>query len=194
VGERQPFRQVINRGLCIRQVLLGEHQGRFLGGDLLLCGDSYTQTGQCKHRHFVRGAGVVDAKNLIFEGAFATGVTVGLDIKAGCDDLMLKNCVIRGGSANTELLIGITIEATNDRITIDGCEFFEFTTGDATAAILTEGAFTNLEIRNCTFKGDWSVACLDLNAAAVTASPASPPIPPSATPPISWPHSAVRPF
>jgi hypothetical protein len=108
-------------------------------------------------------------ENLVFEGAFATGVTVGLDIKTGCDDLMLKNCVIRGGSANTELLIGITIEATNDRITIDGCEFHEFMTGDATAAILTEGAFTNLTIRNCSFKGDWSIACLDLDAAAVAA-------------------------
>ena len=30
-------------------------------------------------------------ENLIFEGTFATGVTVGLDIKTGCDDLMLKN-------------------------------------------------------------------------------------------------------
>ena len=109
-------------------------------------------------------------ENLIFEGTFATGVTAGLDIKTGCDDLMLKNCTIRGTSTNHELLKGITIEATNDRITIDGCEFFEFMTGDATAAIFTEGAFTNLTIQNCTFKGDWSVSCIDADAAAVTAN------------------------
>jgi hypothetical protein len=109
-------------------------------------------------------------ENLIFEGTFATGVTVGLDIKTGCDDLTLKNCTIRGTAAANELLKGITIEATNDRITIDGCEFFEFMTGDATAAIFTEGAFTNLTIQNCTFKGDWSVACIDADAAAVTAN------------------------
>jgi hypothetical protein len=82
---------------------------------------------------------------------------------------MLKNCTIRGTSTTKELLKGITIEAINDRITIDGCEFFEFATGDATAAIVTEGAFTNLVIKNCTFQGDWSDACLDMDAAAVTA-------------------------
>ena len=108
-------------------------------------------------------------ENLIFEGTFATGVTVGLDIKTGCDDLMLKNCVIRGTAAANELLKGITIEATNDRITIDGCEFFEYAGGDASAAIHTEGAFTNLVIQNCDFRGDWSVAVLDLDATAVTA-------------------------
>jgi hypothetical protein len=108
-------------------------------------------------------------ENIIFQGTFTNGVTAGLDIKTGCDDLTLKNCVIRGTSATKELLIGITIEATNDRITIDGCEFHEFMTGDATAAIKTEGAFTNLTIQNCSFKGDWSVACIDGDAAAVTA-------------------------
>lgn len=108
-------------------------------------------------------------ENLIFVGAFATGVTVGLDIKTGCDDLYLKNCVIRAGSSNLELLKGVTIEATNDRITFDGCEFFEFEGGDATAAIFTEGAFTHLTVKNCTFQGDWSAACIDADAAAVTA-------------------------
>jgi len=108
-------------------------------------------------------------ENLIFEGAFATGVTVGLDIKTGCDDLMIKDCVIRGGSANTELLKGVTIEATNNRITFDGCYFYEFTGGDATASVFTEGAFTNLQFKDCLWRGDWSTAVLDLDAAAVTA-------------------------
>ena len=108
-------------------------------------------------------------ENIIFEGAFATGVAVGLDIKTGCDDLYFKNCVIRAGAVTTELLKGVSIEATNNRITFDGCTFFEFATGDATAAIHTEGAFTNLRIINCEFRGDWSVAVLDMDAAAVTA-------------------------
>ena len=67
------------------------------------------------------------------------------------------------------MLIGVSIEATNNRITFDGCTFFEFATGDATSAILTEGAFTNLIIQNCDFRGDWSTAVLDCDAAAVTA-------------------------
>lgn len=108
-------------------------------------------------------------ENLIFEGTFTDGVAAGLDIKTGCDDLYLKNCVVRGSAATKELLKGITIEATNDRITIDGCEFFEYATGDATAAIFAEGAFTNLVIQNCDFRGDWSTAVLDLDAVAVTA-------------------------
>ena len=109
-------------------------------------------------------------QNIIFEGTYTGGVTVGLDIKTGCDDLMLKHCVIRGTASTKELLKGVTIEATNDRITFDGCEFYEFATGDATAAIFTEGAFSNLRIQNCFFHGDWSTAVLDLDAAAVTAN------------------------
>ena len=30
-------------------------------------------------------------ENIIFEGTFTNGVTAGLDIKTGCDDLMIKN-------------------------------------------------------------------------------------------------------
>jgi hypothetical protein len=108
-------------------------------------------------------------ENLIFEGTFTDGVAVGLDIKTGCDDLMIKNCTIRATATTKELLKGVTIEATNDRITFDGCEFFEFEGGDATAAIFTEGAVTHLTIKGCTFQGDWSVACIDADAAAVTA-------------------------
>jgi pectate lyase len=108
-------------------------------------------------------------ENLIFEGTFTNGVTAGLDIKTGCDDLMIKNCTIRATASTKELLKGVTIEATNDRITFDGCEFFEFEGGDATAAIFTEGAFTHLTVKNCTFQGDWSAACIDADAAAVTA-------------------------
>jgi hypothetical protein len=108
-------------------------------------------------------------ENIIFEGAFATGVTAGVDVKTGCDDLTFKNCTFRGSAAANELLKAVTIEATNDRISFIGCDFFEFATGDATAAIFTEGAFTNLLIDGCTFTGDWSIAAIDANAAAVTA-------------------------
>ncbi len=107
-------------------------------------------------------------ENLIFEGTFTGGTVVGLDIKTGCDDLYLKDCVIRGTSAAKELLEGMTIEATNDRITLDGCEFYEFA-GDATVAIITEGAFTNLRLIGCSFIGTWATAILDLDAAASTA-------------------------
>ena len=107
-------------------------------------------------------------ENLIFEGTFTGGVVVGLDIKTGCDDLMIKGCAIRGTSTTKELLQGVTIEATNDRITFEGCDFYEYA-GDATVAIITEGAFTNLRLIRCNFTGTWATAILDLDAAASTA-------------------------
>lgn len=107
-------------------------------------------------------------ENLRFKGSIAD-LVVGLDIKTGCDNLTIKNCMIGGAAAATEMLKGVTIEATNDHITFDGCYFKEPAGGDATCAIFTEGAFTNLLIQNCVFWGDWSTATLDLDAAAVTA-------------------------
>lgn len=107
-------------------------------------------------------------ENIQFLGTIAD-LVVGLDIKTGCDNLTFKNCEIGGTSSALDMLIGVTIEATNDRIKFDGCLFKEPSGGAATAAIFTEGAFTNLLIENCTFWGDWSTATLDLDAAAVTA-------------------------
>ena len=106
-------------------------------------------------------------ENLRFKGSIAD-LVVGLDIKTGCDDLTIRNCEIGGAAAATEMLQHVTIEATNDRITFDGCYFKEPIGGDATACITTEGAFTNLLIKNCLFWGDWSTAVLDLDATAVT--------------------------
>jgi len=106
-------------------------------------------------------------ENLRFKGSIAD-LVVGLDIKTGCDDLTIKNCEIGGAASSTEMLKHVTIEATNDRITFDGCYFKEPIGGDATTCIFTEGAFTNLLIQNCLFWGDWSTAVLDLDAAAVT--------------------------
>ena len=106
-------------------------------------------------------------ENIRFMGNVAD-LVVGVDVKTGCDDLVFKNCEFGGTTAAKEMLIAVTIEATNDRITFDGCYFKEPTGGDATAAIYTEGAFTNLLIKDCLFWGDWSTATLDLDAAAVT--------------------------
>jgi len=106
-------------------------------------------------------------ENLIFEGTIDTGVVIGVDVKTGCDDLTFKSCVFRGTTTAMELLIAVNIAATNDRITFDGCEFIEHV-GTASAAIVTEGAFTNMVVKNCYFNGTWSAATLDLDAAAVT--------------------------
>ncbi len=106
-------------------------------------------------------------ENIIFEGTFASGVAVGLDVKTGCDDLMFKDCVIRGTTTDKELLVGVSIEATNDRITFDGCFFYEFA-GTATSALVCEGAYTNLRIIDTEFVGTWSAGAIDCETTAVT--------------------------
>ena len=106
-------------------------------------------------------------ENLIFEGTIATGVVMAIDVQTAADDLTFKDCVFRGTTTDMELLIAVNITATNDRITFDGCEFIELV-GTASAAIVTEGAFTNMIVKDCYFNGTWSAATLDLDAAAVT--------------------------
>lgn len=106
-------------------------------------------------------------ENIIFESTFTGGVAEGLDIKTGCDDLMIKDCVIRGTGTTEEFLVGVTIEGTNDRITFDGCLFYEFA-GDATSALVCEGAYTNLEILRTKFIGTWSAGAIDCETTAVT--------------------------
>jgi len=110
----------------------------------------------------------IEIENIQFLGGIAD-LAVGLDIKTGCDNLTLKNCEIGGTSSGVDMLIGVSIEATNDRITFDHCLFKEPAGGEATAAIFAEGAFSNLLIESCTFWGDWKTATLDLDAAAITA-------------------------
>ena len=107
-------------------------------------------------------------ENIQFLGTIAD-LAVGLNVATGCDNLTFKNCEIGGTSSAVDMLIGVSIAATNDRITFDGCLFKEPAGGEATAAIFTAGAFSNLLIENCKFWGDWKTATLDLDAAAVTA-------------------------
>jgi len=107
-------------------------------------------------------------ENIQFLGTIAD-LAVGLNVATGCDNLTFKNCEIGGTSSAVDMLIGVSIAATNDRITFDGCLFKEPAGGEATAAIFTAGAFSNLLIQNCTFWGDWKTATLNLDAAAVTA-------------------------
>jgi len=103
-------------------------------------------------------------ENIIFAGTFTNGVAKAVDIKSGADDTTIKNCVFRASLATQELLIAINLEATISRVNIIGCEFYEVTGGDATGAITTEGAVTDLRIVDCFFSGDWSAATLDLDA------------------------------
>ena len=109
----------------------------------------------------------IHIENIIIEGTFTNGVAAALDVKAGADDLTVKNCVFRGTAATKELLKAVTIEAATARTSFIGCEFRETIGGDATAAIFAEGIITDLVVKDCLFLGDWSAACLELDAGVV---------------------------
>lgn len=112
---------------------------------------------------FAVGANSVWVENLLFVADFTNGVTAGVDIDDAHTDVTFKNCEWRAGAATKEFLIGVTIAASAVRPTFIGCYFKELA-GDATAAITTEGACTDLTVRDCFFHGTWSAAVLDLDA------------------------------
>lgn len=120
---------------------------------------------------FAVGASSVWCENLLFVANFTNGVTAGVDIDDAHTDVMFKNCEWRATAATKEFLIGVTIAASAARVTFDGCYFKELA-GDATAAITTEGACTDLTVKNCLFHGTWSAAVLDIDAGtAVVVTP-----------------------
>ena len=107
-------------------------------------------------------------ENLIFVAGFTNGLTQFVDVKTASDDLVFKNCEWRELLNTQEFLVAVTIEATQSRITFDGCRFKSIIGGDSLAAIKTEGAITDLVVKNCSFNGDWLDAVIDADATAIT--------------------------
>ena len=107
-------------------------------------------------------------ENLLFVAGFTNGITQFVDVKTASHDLMFKNCEWRETLNTQEFLKAVTIEATNNRITFDGCRFRSIVGGDSPSAIFVEGAALDLRVLNCTFNGDWLDAVIDGDAAAIT--------------------------
>jgi len=110
----------------------------------------------------------VTIKNLQFVGTKTGGATVGIDIKTGSDYVTIEGCKFYETANTLELLTAITAEDKTDYLTIRNCDFLNLAGGDNVAALLTEGDEHDfLVVEGCTFIGDWTNACLDLNAAAI---------------------------
>ncbi len=107
-------------------------------------------------------------ENLLVIGTKTGGVTKPFDVKTGADDLTLKDIGFRETANTLELLEVINIEATINRVTIDGANFKGVIGGDALACIKTEGAIVDLIIENCRANGDWLNSVCDLDASAIT--------------------------
>lgn len=120
---------------------------------------------------FAVGASNLWFENILFVANFTNGVTEGVDIDDAHTDVMFKNCEWRATSATKEFLVAVTIATGAIRITFDGC-YFQEGAGDATAAIASEGALTDLTVKNCLFHGTYSTAVIDIDAgSAVVVTP-----------------------
>jgi hypothetical protein len=110
----------------------------------------------------------VTVRNLQFVSSKTGGTTVAIDIKTGSDYVTIEDCKFYETANTLELLTAITAEDKTDYITIRNCEFLNLAGGDNVAALLTEADEHDfLVVDGCTFIGDWTNACLDLNAAAI---------------------------
>jgi hypothetical protein len=110
----------------------------------------------------------VTVKNLQFVGTKTGGTTVGIDIKTGSDYVTIEDCKFYETANTLELLTVITAEDKTDYLTIRNCEFLNLAGGDNLSALATEGDEHDfLVVEGCKFIGDWTNACLDLDADAI---------------------------
>lgn len=109
----------------------------------------------------------VTVKNLQFVGAKTGGTTVGIDIKTGSNYVTIDSCKFYETANTKELLTCITAEDETDYLTIRNCEFLNLAGGDNLSALITEDDSDWLRVEGCTFFGDWTNACLDLDAGSI---------------------------
>jgi hypothetical protein len=115
----------------------------------------------------IRAANVT-FKNFIIVSGLAD-VAAGITVANAVDGTLIENVEFRdGGAANLELVLGVSISANSDDVTIRGCEFVNTAAGDNNAAIFSVGATIRLKIYDNHFNGDWDNAVIDLDASAST--------------------------
>jgi hypothetical protein len=115
----------------------------------------------------IRAANVT-IKNFIIVSGLAD-VAAGISVANSVDGTIIENVEFRdGGAANLELVLGVTLSANADDVTIRGCQFYNTNAGDNNAAIFTTGATARLKVHDNFFRGDWDNAVMDFDAAAST--------------------------
>ncbi|MCK5018609.1 MAG: hypothetical protein KAS32_16230, partial [Candidatus Peribacteraceae bacterium] len=115
----------------------------------------------------VSGANDVEIKNLIFVSDLAD-VAAAITVDAAADGVLIENCSFRDGGSSKELVIGVSVAANADDVTIRGCRFNGTDTADNASAIKLVGASIRTQIYDNVFRGDWETAAIDgVTAAAV---------------------------
>lgn len=106
----------------------------------------------------------VTIKNIRVVSALAN-VAEGIDVEATANGFWLEDCDIRdGGTAILELVIGVTLAAECDDVTILNCEFHTVASGGCASAIMPVAGNDRLRIEGCHMFGTWSAACIDMDA------------------------------
>lgn len=101
--------------------------------------------------------------------ASVQNVKAGIIAGAAADGLIVDNCIIRdGGTAITELLVGIQVTAACDGCKFLDNEFYTFPGGACNSAIKLVGESVKTVIAGNVFHGDWAVAAIDGSTAATT--------------------------
>ena len=118
--------------------------------------------------HIVGSNPNITLANLLFISDYTGGITSTITASANNYGLTIENCEFRDDAANTvEYLIGISLAANIEDVTIRGCKFVGTAGGDSTCVIKTAGDADRLEIYDNFFRVDTSAAVLDLDATAI---------------------------
>ena len=106
----------------------------------------------------------VTIKNIRVVSALAD-MGEGLDAEATANGLWLEDCDFRdGGADNLELVIGVSLAAECDDVTILNCEFRTVAAGGCASAIMATAGNDRLRIEGCHVFGTYSAACIDADA------------------------------
>ena len=99
-------------------------------------------------------------ENLKFVANVTDGTTQAIDLAAGADGTIIRNCVFRDTSATKEFLIHIDVATGVDNIVIEGCDFTT-AAGSMTSSIFFTGTSTNAVIRNNRWQVDCEASVID---------------------------------
>ena len=113
------------------------------------------------------GATNVLIRNIIVKSNLAD-VAAGITLSATSDGAVIEDCILRDGAAAKELVIGISVAADCDDITIRRCVITTVPAGGCASAISLAGGSDRCLIEDNVCQGTYSAAALDADAAAST--------------------------
>lgn len=106
----------------------------------------------------------VTIRNIRVVSALAN-VAIGITVGASADGFWMEDCDVRdGGTDILEMVIGISLAAECDDVTILNCIFHTVSGGGCASAVFATAGNDRLRVEGCHMFGTWSAACLDMDA------------------------------